>query len=206
MYLPDNMRMADRAASHALIETFSFGILCSPSLEATHLPFVLVPEEGPQGTLYSHCARANPHWRELDRKPVLVIFQGPHAYISPTWYAQAPAAPTWNYVAVHVTGTAELLAADESREVIEATVRKHEPALLEEGRVLTEAFREQLMPALVGFRIPIATLQGKEKLGQHRSRADQRGVLQALSRSPDGASRALAEYMRASGRGTGEDS
>ena len=205
MYTPESMRMVDPAAAYALIDRFSFGLLVSPTLEATHLPFILAPTEGEQGALYSHCARANPHWQQLEGQPVLAVFQGPHAYVSPTWYARAPAAPTWNYVAVHVTGTARLVDANVSLGIVEATVRKHEPALLEERTILTDAFRDRLMPGLVGFRIAIEQIEGKEKLGQHRSPADQRGVFRALSRSEDGSDQALAEYMRNTGRGTGED-
>lgn len=203
MHVPDHLRMADTAEAQAFIDAHSFGLLMTPDLEATHLPLVLRPEEGELGTLYGHVARASPHWQALDGAETLAVFQGPHAYVSPSWYAGTPAVPTWNYVAVHARGRIRLLDATQTRTAVRALVAVHEPELLDDRERLPEAFERRLLEAVVGFRLEITALQGKHKLGQHRSRADQRGVHAALAASRDPEARRLAEYMQARGLGTG---
>ena len=105
MYIPESFRESHLATLHAFIRQNSFGTLVSEQdgeLVASHLPFLLDPERGPYGTLVAHMARANPHWQAFDGDAeALAIFQGPHAYISPSWYATEQSVPTWNYTAVH---------------------------------------------------------------------------------------------------------
>ncbi|WLD57688.1 FMN-binding negative transcriptional regulator [Salinispirillum sp. LH 10-3-1] len=204
MYIPKAMKMVDLAAQHDFIDAHGFAAVVSADLQATHQPLVLHREEGKLGTLYGHFARGNPHWENLDGQDALVIFSGPHAYISPTWYAAKPNVPTWNYAAVHVTGRVSLLNAEQTLAVVEDTVRQYEPDLLAERTVITDAYRDKLLPAIVGFRLEITQLEGKQKLGQQRSTADQRGVFAALSGSKRLDDQALAAYMAATGLGTGE--
>src|SRR3990172_2679266 len=103
MYVPQHFAESELARLHEVIRQNSFGVITSlvdGRLTATHIPFLVVPEDGPNGNLYAHMARANPHWRGFDgHSETLVVFSGPHGYISPTWYARTPAVPTWNYVA-----------------------------------------------------------------------------------------------------------
>lgn len=204
MYTPQQSRIESSAAIFELISSYSFGILVTPSLEATHLPFIFTREEGQLGTLYSHCARANPHWRELDSSEVLVIFNGPHSYISPTCYEKGPAAPTWNYAIAQVRGTASLVDESTTCRIVDQTVAHNEPKLMTDRKIVTEEFRDRLLPMVVGFKIEIRQLEGKQKLGQHRSLPDQRGVLQWLSSSTDHAAQELARYMRKVQIGTGQ--
>ncbi|MGL6251979.1 MAG: FMN-binding negative transcriptional regulator, partial [Billgrantia desiderata] len=103
MYVPPSMRLT-REQAWALVERYGFAVLVGADLQATHLPLTLERSEGELGSLYGHFARANPHWRALDGNRALAIFSGPHAYVSPSWYASRPAVPTWNYLAVHATG------------------------------------------------------------------------------------------------------
>src|SRR5262245_59726970 len=110
MYIPTAFRAKDRAALYDLIERHGFGTLVTivdGSPFATHLPLVL---DRTRDVLLGHVARANPHWHTMNGpSEALVIFQGPHAYVSPSWYTTAPAVPTWNYAAVHVYGVPRLL-------------------------------------------------------------------------------------------------
>src|ERR1700759_3803266 len=109
MYVPSHFAETDLATLHDFIERYSFGLLVSQvdgQPFGTHLPFLL-DRSAPHGTLIGHMARANPHWQSLREQPALVVFAGPHAYISPTWYEAANVVPTWNYTAVHVSGHAE---------------------------------------------------------------------------------------------------
>ena len=127
MYLPKHFEMTDKAVLTALMREHSFAMLVThgeAGLLASHVPVLYSPERGPQGVLAGHVARANPHWQQLhpDRE-ALVIFQGPHAYVSPSWYQTKLAVPTWNYVAIHTYGRPRLLENEQELEaLLHATV------------------------------------------------------------------------------------
>jgi transcriptional regulator len=203
MFIPTSFVMGEKTEQHQFIHDFAFGVLVSSSLNGTHLPFVLREEEGKNGVLYTHCAKENPHWQELDNADVLVIFTGPHNYISPSWYKTSPAVPTWNYTAVHAYGKVSFLKDDETIDVLDDVVKSYEPALLVSRDILTDRLKERLLPAIVGFKIEITSMQGKLKLGQQRTKADQQGVYKTLSGSQDPADLALAEYMKKTNIGLG---
>ncbi len=205
MYVPANMKMESTENTHAFIDEFGFGLIVSSDLSATHLPFILNKEQGENGVLYSHFARANPQWKALDGKDVLIVFNGPHAYISPSWYARSPAVPTWNYAAVHVYGRVEMLGAEHALEVVELAVNKYEPSLLVERNILTDDFRDKLLAGIVAFSVNISKVEAKLKLGQHREYEDQKGVAEGLERAGDHDSLGLLNYMRAKNIGIGGD-
>lgn len=194
MYVPSSMQL-QRVQAWELIERHGFAALVGADLQATHLPLLLERSEGELGTLYGHFARANPHWQTLDGGRALAIFSGPHAYISPTWYASQPAVPTWNYLAVHATGTLELLGTDATRELLDRSLAHYEPALLD-SLSREHGYLEKMQAGVVGFRLPIETLTGKAKLGRQRSQADQAGVEAALAESRDPQARQLWRYMQ----------
>ena len=196
MYIPSNLKMDDLSVVHDFINEFGFGVVVSKSLTGTHIPFVLHRNEGEKGTLYTHCAKANPHWREFDDTDVLVIFTGPHSYISPSWYAQSPGVPTWNYAAVHVYGKVSILNGNETLEAVEEVVQKYEPELLVNRDIVTNEFRDKLLSGIVGLKIELSKIEGKLKLGQQRKKEDQIGVYTALSNSQNLDDLALANYMR----------
>lgn len=154
--------------------------------------------------LYGHVARANPHWKELEGQQVLVAFTGPHAYISPTWYQAPEAVPTWNYSAVHCYGTVEMLDAEETERAMKVLVNTFEPGLMEKRQLMPAEFVSKKRLAIVAFKIRLDDIQAKEKLGQHRSEDDQRGVLAALESSPRTDNQQLADYMKTRRVGTGE--
>ncbi|HGW4083522.1 TPA: FMN-binding negative transcriptional regulator [Klebsiella michiganensis] len=203
MYTPDAMKLSDKKHIFDFIDTYSFGLVVSPTLNASHFPFILDRSSSSQGILLSHMARANPLWKDFDGKRVLAIFQGPHSYVSPTWYQTSPAVPTWNYTAIHCYGTVSLVPVNESRTVMDALVHKHEPTLQAQKDVMPKAFIEEKLKNIIGFKIEIEEFQAKEKLGQHRSQADQRGTLQGLINSQSSESVALADYMLKVKKGTG---
>lgn len=194
MYVPSSMQLQPDQAWE-LIERHGFAALVGTDLQATNLPLLLERSEGELGTLYGHFARANPHWRTLDGGQALAMFSGPHAYISPTWYASQPAVPTWNYLAVHATGTLELLGTDATRELLDRSLAHFEPALLD-SLSREYGYLEKMQAGVVGFRLPIETLTGKAKLGRQRSEADQAGVEAALAESRDPQARQLWRYMQ----------
>jgi transcriptional regulator len=203
VFIPKNMLMCNLSEKHAFIKQFSFALLLSDDLQVTHLPMTLVTEEGGFGVLYAHMARANPHWRTLDKQKVKVVFNGPHAYISPNWYATGPAVPTWNYAAVHVSGQASLLDDVQTLEAVEALVNQYEPALLNNQALMPTDYQHKLLTAIVGFKIEIQQIEGKHKLGQHKSVADQQGTVTGLQGSKHSDSSALLAYMQQTGIGLG---
>lgn len=203
MYSPSSIKINDISDAHDLIDEFGFGVIVSTSLTGTHIPFVLHSDEGDSGVLYSHCAKANPHWKELEGNEVLIIFSGPHSYISPSWYAQSPAVPTWNYSAVHAYGKVTLLDRNQTLAVVEEVVQKYDPELLVKRDIMTSEFRDKLLSAIVGFKVELTRIQGTLKLGQHRKVEDQKGVYSALSGSQDLSAQMLAKYMKEKSLGVG---
>ena len=207
MYRPPAFRVDDQATLHAFMTAHSFATLVTVregALTATHLPLILDPAQGAQGALYGHVARGNSQWRDFDGEAeALVMFQGAQAYISPTWYAAGCAgatAPTWNYTAVHAYGAPRLIE-DPARvhALLGALTGKHEAAIAAPWLLpgMDDAYIVKQMRGIVAFEIPITRLEGKFKLNQNRSAADQAGVVAALSESPDAPARAVADLMAA---------
>jgi transcriptional regulator len=201
MYLPRHFAETDLSRLHAAIEAYSFATLVSGAdadLQASHLPLLLDRDEGGRGTLVGHMARANQQWRTAAGQSVLAIFNGPHAYISPVWYEAQEVVPTWNYVAVHASGTLTIIEdASELAQLVARTVRHYEsgrenPWQLDERA----AFVRGLLPHIVGFRIPIERLEGKWKLNQNHPPDRREKVAQALGRSPREDDRQIGELMR----------
>ncbi|WP_089743587.1 FMN-binding negative transcriptional regulator [Gracilibacillus ureilyticus] len=130
-------------------------------------------------------ARANPHWKKLDEKEVLVVFSGPHAYISPTWYMAENAAPTWNYSAVHVYGRIKLINNKEKLlMMLKKTVNFYEAAIDDPWEVPLESeFINALINGIVAFEIVIDKAEGKWKLSQNHSVERQKNVINRLKKS-----------------------
>ena len=207
MYTPAAFRQDDLATLHQQMRASRLPTLVShgkQGLLASHLPLLLEADEGPYGTLYGHFARANPQWRDLaDGSPALVIFQGAEAYISPSWYAakaeHGKVVPTWNYISVQAHGRAEVF--DDAERLLQLVGRLS--ALHEAERpqpwAVSDAPRDyidSMLRAIVGFALPIQRLEGKWKLGQNRSQADQQGVRTGLATSTDARDRELAAQMQ----------
>jgi transcriptional regulator len=190
--------MLEVADKHQFIHEFGFGVVISSAdgLSGTHLPFVLHADEGEQGVLYAHCAKANPHWKDFEDQNVLVIFTGPHSYISPSWYTTKPAVPTWNYTAVHAYGIASLLGPQQTLKAVDLVVEKYEPQLLVKRDIVTDQIKHKMLAGIVGFKIELTKLEGKLKLGQNRLKSDQINVFNALNSSNNLDSLGLAKYMK----------
>ena len=202
MYIPPAFAVTDPVKLGEIISANSFGLLISrdgDSFFASHLPFLFDPRRGKSGVLRCHMAKANRH-RQLfkEGEESFVIFNGPHAYISPTWYVAEAAVPTWNYVTVHVHGVPRLLQTEaELEQVLDETVKKHESGMPNPWTPnLPPEMKSKLQQALVGFEIEITRMEGKFKLGQNRSKEDRQKMLEALESSPDSESIRLAEIMR----------
>jgi len=192
MYVPRHFSENDAEKLAAFIDEHAFGVLVT-AFEgrpfASHIPFLYEREAN---TLLGHVARANPQWRHFSNETdVMVLFQGPHAYISPSWYL-APGVPTWNYAVAHVYGSARTLD-DPSRikGIVERLTQKYE-----RNPPWVPAYDDGLLQAIVGIEIAIKEVQGKFKLGQNRSDADRAAVVSRLEATGSENDAALARLMK----------
>ncbi len=186
MYTPSSFKEENPDILFELIQKYNFGILFSQhsdNPEATHLPFLVDKNLGEHGTLIAHFARANPHWKALNEsKEVLIIFQGPHTYITPSWYKNRDTVPTWNYATVHVYGKPKVIhELDELRKMVTRLTHFHEEQVdsdwsLEES----EKSFEINLKAITGLEIEIIRMEGKFKFNQNKKEEDQQGVIENL--------------------------
>ena len=201
MYSPDHFKIDDPAVLADFMRQHSFATVVThdgAAPRATHMPVIYRAGEGPHGTLATHMARANPQWRHFaNGQEVLVIFTGPHAYISPAWYDTQPAVPTWNYTAVHVYGIPRIVEDDDRfATMLGELVEFYEAPRAERwSGEMPEEFRDRLMKGIVGVEIEITRIEGKFKLSQNRSAEDKARVIAALSQSSDPTEREVAAMM-----------
>ena len=206
MYVPRAFAVDDVPILHQQMLATPLPVLVthgSQGLIASHVPLLLNPDEGACGTLYGHLARANPHWKALaEGAEALVIFAGEQAYISPSFYPgkaeHGKAVPTWNYLAVHAYGQAEVF--DDAERLLALVSRlshKHEAERPEPWAVSDAPgdYIASMLKEIVGFRLPITRLDGKRKLSQNRDAADQAGVRQGLLGNSNPQDHALAHLM-----------
>jgi transcriptional regulator len=205
MYSPTHFQIEDPATIQALMRRHSFATVITHDGSApfaTHMPVLHHAEGGTHGTLITHMARANPQWRHFaEGREVVIIFHGPHAYISPNWYETRPMVPTWNYATVHAYGVPHVIEDKAAlrtmlRELVD-TFEAGQPQPY--GDALTDDYIDHLSPGIVGLEIPIARLEAKFKLSQNRTPTDQAGVIAALKKSADQTERELAEMMKLNG-------
>jgi transcriptional regulator len=169
MYIPKHFKIEDQDFIYNFIEKYGFATLFSQhngKPYATHLPLILNKSEN---ALYGHFARPNEQWMDAESQQVLVVFQGPHCYISPSWYETMKAVPTWNYVSIHLYGKMEII---EDQEVIfdslNDLVNKYEsPDSLYNLNDIEPSFIEGMSKGIVAFRIKITNIEAKAKLSQN---------------------------------------
>lgn len=199
MYRPTAFRLDDPALAVEIMRAHPFATVVSlreGEPFASPLPLLYA-----DGALWGHTARANPHGRSLDGARVLVLFHGPHAYVSPRWYADpADNVPTWNYVTVQVHGVARVLDRDATRDVLVRLVAQEE-ARFEAPWQVAPAVLDELIDGVTGFRVDIDRIEAKGKLSQNRAPADAEGARRGLAAGgPE--ERAVAQWMARVGRGS----
>lgn len=208
MYVPKHFAEDRLEVLHDLIRSRAFGTLVTltpDGLGASHVPFVLKADPAPLGTLQGHLARANAQWkRSSPDVEALVIFHGPDAYITPSWYPTkretGKVVPTWNYIVVHAHGKLEVIEDEDwLQSHVEELTNQCERGRPEPWKVsdAPAGFASKLLKGIVGVQIELSRLEGKWKLGQNRPQADQQGVFEGLKAEWDAASRAMAEYLGA---------
>jgi transcriptional regulator len=201
MYLPASFAERDRERLFDLMERESFATLVSQVDGwpfATHLPLLVDRAAGACGRLIGHVAKANPQAAAADGKDVLVMFQGPHAYVSPRWYAEENVVPTWNYVAVQASGRLHVIDdAAETLGILSDYVARYERAGEGGWRFdPTTDHAQRMAAAVTAFRIDLTSLEGKWKLSQNHSAERRQRVIAALAAQPDENSQAIARLMR----------
>jgi transcriptional regulator len=205
LYHPPHFVQDDRRQIAALIEAHPLGALCHAAqgvVSVDHVPLLYDPNAGAHGTLRGHVARANPLWREAAGRTVLAVFQGPHGYVSPSWYASKAAGgkvvPTWNYAVVHARGV--LRAIDDAawlRAFVERLTRTREDNRPHPWHVADAPadYIDQMLRAIVGIEVEVVTLEAKWKVSQNRSVPDRAGVAEGLRAEGTDAARALAAMV-----------
>jgi len=176
-----------------------FAILVSAAGDgpfATHVP-VVIRESAGNLTIRGHVAKANPHWRYLEAEPTsLMIFHGPHAYISPSNYDTPENVPTWNYGAVHIYGTAKTFAEPEHLlTILNDLIPTFDTAYEQQWASLSEAYRQRMLHHIVGFEIAVTKLEAKFKLSQNRTRKEQQQIIDSLGVASDTAVAGTAALM-----------
>jgi transcriptional regulator len=195
MYIPKYFKIDDEKVLYDFIEENSFATLVSQhngEPYATHLPLVLDKEKG---LLTGHFARPNGQWQDIENQTVLVIFQGPHCYISPSWYETNQAVPTWNYVAIHVYGQMELV--EDDQEIIHSLanmVYQYDSSY--QLKEVDSSLIEGMSRGIVGFKIQIEKIEGKAKLSQNHSVDRQELVIKQLENTSDQNNKQIAALMK----------
>ncbi|WP_286264473.1 FMN-binding negative transcriptional regulator [Thalassotalea atypica] len=193
MHVPEKWNIEDSKKAIRLIDNFGFATLVTTDLNASPLPLIY---DERTNSIVGHFARNNSQSKFASGDKAVAIFNGPHHYISPSWYDKAPAVPTWNYVSVHVHGALTPLSNEQTIASLNALMKKYEPELLQRRDIVTPEIQEKLLKGIVGFSLSIDDIQAKAKLGQHRSIDDQQGVLKALTKLDTPESQSLLNIMK----------
>ncbi len=199
MYSPPYNRVEARAELLEFMRAHNFPLLVTATggaLMGSHLPALV--HDSPAGiAIDMHMAKNNPQWKEFFDDEVMVVFTGPHAYISPRWYEEKERVPTWNYTAVHAYGTVKIIA---GREQKHASQRRLVAAMDREWLPKLDALRpeyvEQMLEGIVNFEIAVTRLETRWKLSQNRSRREMELIAEQLEQSADSGERALAAITR----------
>src|SRR5262245_5167341 len=184
LYIPQAHLVKDRQLLHDFMDEYSFAdlVTAAPGIRITHIPVLLDRTAGKYGTIFGHISRQNPQSKTLSQhENAVVVFHGPHSYISPTWYAKTEVVPTWNFAVVHATGKPKPI--DDPKilhELLARLIHKFENSSYDFAK-LPDSYIYGMIGGIVGFELEIELLEGKFKLGQERSQADKEGVLRGLA-------------------------
>jgi transcriptional regulator len=206
MYLPAHFNETRIDVLHALMRARPLTTLVTSSeagLTANHIPVEILPLPSPLGLIRGHIARANPLWRQYrEGTEALAIFQGPHSYISPSFYpskaVSGEVVPTWNYAVVHAHGTLRFIQ-DTAwlRELVAGLTNTYEAQRPQPWQIgdAPAAYLEKMLSLIEGFELAVSSLTGKWKVGQNRTHADRQGVVENLQRANDADSHEIAAML-----------
>ncbi|QEM09877.1 FMN-binding negative transcriptional regulator [Mucilaginibacter rubeus] len=198
MYTPKHFQLTDEQEAISFMQRYSFATIVTATDNvpfATHIPF-LVSKRDDKIVLSSHFAKANPQANEIIGKDILVIFTEPHAYISPKHYEKETNVPTWNYIAVHAYGKANILSeGEQTANLLAQMISNYEADYLTQWNNLPDEYKQRIMKGIVAFEIIVDDLQGKQKLSQNRSEVERENITKALSNSSDTVEAEIGKYM-----------
>lgn len=200
MYIPTINKIANEEEIYRFIQENPFAIIVSNTNDgfmATHTPVELEKNEQGEYVLHSHIAKSNTQWKNFtEATELMVIFNGPHAYISSSWYDH-PNVPTWNYIAIHVYGKPKLLGHSETLQLLNKLVTRHEKNSVApfEMSQLSETYIENHLKALVAFEISINRIDAKQKLSQNRDAHNFNTIIDELEKRGDEQSNAVKNEM-----------
>jgi transcriptional regulator len=185
LYIPKAHLVEDRKLLHDFMDEFAFVelVTAAPEIRVTHIPVLLDRSAGAYGRIHGHVSRQNPQGKTFDgQHSAVIVFRGPHSYISPTWYAKPEAVPTWNFAAVHASGKLKPISDRKPlHDLLSRLIAKFEgPNSAYDFAKLPESYKFGLMEGIIGFEMDIEQLEGKFKLGQERSETDKAGILKNL--------------------------
>lgn len=199
MYIPKSFQIKDIGKIHDFMESYSFVTLISYNTQTpkiTHLPVLLNKSKGAYGTLRGHMTLANNHLEEFTGlTKALCIFNGPHAYISHTWYKTSLAVPTWNYAVVHAYGCPKIISQEELFEDLDKMMEYFEGSNGSEKQI-SKDYKSNLLNHIKGFSMEIEQIEAKFKLGQNRSVEDQMGMMEGLEKNNSIEAKAFLEFIR----------
>lgn len=199
MYTPKHFEENNREKLVEFMKQYNFAAVVNKTKKrywATHIPFLIEQNKG-QIILRAHMAKANPQWVSFNNnEEVLVIFQEPHAYISPELYDTKVSVPTWNYIAVHVYGIPEILSSREDKiKILEDSFAEFQPSYQKQWEELPEKYREDLLNGITAFEIKVTEIEGKFKLSQNRTENERTNIITHLSNSTEKIKNDIALYM-----------
>lgn len=199
MYIPEFFAEEDEDKIIAFMREYNFAVFITAENDyptATHLPFI-IEKRGDKIILSAHLAKANLHWKQFDRE-ILVIFQEPHAYISPLLYGEKNNVPTWNYVAVHAYGKAVIFeTAEENLRFLAKMVEAFDPDYFQtDWQEISEDYKINLAAGVVAFEIEVTNLQAKKKLNQNKPGKTAENVIAAFEKSENQNEREIARFMK----------
>lgn len=199
MYIPKYFAETNEEKLIEFMREFNFATLITAENDvpfATHLPFI-IETRADKIYLQAHLAKANPHWQQFENKDVLVIFQEPHAYISPLNYEKTENVPTWNYIAVHAYGRIKTFPPVENLILLEKQVKAFDQKYFETNwQQISDEYKTNLAKGVVAFEIEVTDLQGKKKLNQNKTGKDANNVIEALEKSDNEQEKLIAKYMK----------
>ncbi len=199
MYSPPYNRVEDRRELLEFMRANSFAILVTATdgtPVASHLPVTVADGEGGM-VIHSHMAKNNPQWQEFFEDQVMVVFAGPHAYVSPRWYEEQERVPTWNYAALHAYGKVKVTADRKVKLAAQrALVAELDAQWLPAFDALRPDYVEGMLAGIVTFDISVTRLETRWKLSQNRGRREQELIAAELERSDDSSVRGLAALTR----------
>lgn len=197
MYIPSLYRQSDTEEMIAFMRHNAFATVVSVqdgAPAATHLP-LSVSRRGDDILLRGHFAKANPQWRGFEESDTLVIFTGPHAYVSASHYDREESVPTWNYLAVHASGRARLVDAADALTGLHELIDSNDASYRRQWDSLSDRYRDGMLAGIVGFELPVARLEGKKKLSQNKSQAERERIARSFESSTDSTIRATGHEM-----------